>query len=142
MENKSSLTTRPTKQNKKKEKKRTALSIMLVSVCLWFVLLKTPASVYINFPEWMEKPEFQLVYSIVMLINYTNHAVNLILYIVISSQFRKEFKEFFISIIDKIPFLKKRHQPIVNKKNTIIKGVNFAKISSKKVKSSPEEVAV
>ena len=142
MENKSSLTTRPTKQNKKKEKKRTALSIMLVSVCLWFVLLKTPASVYINFPEWMEKPEFQLVYSIVMLINYTNHAVNLILYIVISSQFRKEFKEFFISIIDKIPFLKKCHQPIVNKKNTIINGVNFAKTSSKKVKSSPEEVAV
>lgn len=84
------------KITKKKEKKRTALSIMLVSVCLWFMVLKTPASVYITFPvQEMSKPYFPFTYNFFMLINYTNHAVNLILYIVTSSGFRSEMKNFF-----------------------------------------------
>ena len=105
MQSKMTLNTKPNKQTRKKEKKRTALSFMLVAVCLWFVVLKTPASLYLNFPPTeMDKPHFQFIFSLVMLINYTNHAVNLILYIVISSSFRKEFKEFFVSIKNKIPF--------------------------------------
>lgn len=105
MQSKITLNSKPNKQTRKKEKKRTALSFMLVAVCLWFVVLKTPASLYLNFPPTeMDKPHFQFIFSLVMLINYTNHAVNLILYIVISSSFRKEFKEFFVSIKNKIPF--------------------------------------
>jgi len=42
-----------------------------------------------------------------MIINYSNHALNLILYILISSTFRKEFKEFFIAIGSKVPLLGK-----------------------------------
>ena len=81
---------------KKKAKKRTALSIMLVSVCLWFMVLKTPASVYITFPvQEMTKSYFPFTYSLFMLINYTNHAVNLILYITTSSDFRSELVAFF-----------------------------------------------
>ena len=67
---------------KNKEEKKATLSVMLVSVCLWFVILKTPASVYIAFPATeMKKVYFPFTYSLFMLINYTNHAVNLILYI-------------------------------------------------------------
>ena len=83
---------------KNKEDKKTTLSVMLVSVCLWFMVLKTPASVYLAFPDSeISKVYFQFSYSLTMLINYTNHAVNLILYISISTTFRNEFKEFFSS---------------------------------------------
>lgn len=101
-QSKMTLNSTQSKQAKKKEKKKTALSFMLVAVCLWFVLLKTPASIYVNFPIEMDKPHFQLTIRIVMAINYTNHAVNLILYIAISSSFRKEFKEYFVAIKNKI----------------------------------------
>jgi hypothetical protein len=85
--------------NNKKGEKRTALSIMLVSVCLWFMILKTPASVYLTFPATeVQKIYFPLVYSVLMLVNYTNHAVNLILYIATSSIFRNDFKEFFMNV--------------------------------------------
>lgn len=46
-----------------------------------------------------------------MLINYTNHAVNLILYILTSATFRRDFKEFFC-------FCKRPNdEPIGNEKN-------------------------
>jgi len=84
---------------KVKDEKKTTLSVMLVSVCLWFVILKTPASVYIAFPATeMKKVYFPFTYSLFMLINYTNHAVNLILYISISETFRNEFKECFLRV--------------------------------------------
>ncbi|CAF0955573.1 unnamed protein product [Brachionus calyciflorus] len=90
------------KEAKKKDKKRTALSIMLVSVCLWFMILKTPASLYLTFPvQEMSKPYFPLTYNLFMLVNYTNHAVNLILYIATSSSFRNEVKKFLEHIICK-----------------------------------------
>lgn len=91
-----------TKEAKKKDKKRTALSIMLVSVCLWFMILKTPASVYLTFPvQEMSKAYFPFTYNLFMLINYTNHAVNLILYIATSSGFRDEMKFFFKKLFTK-----------------------------------------
>ncbi|RNA41016.1 hypothetical protein BpHYR1_038776 [Brachionus plicatilis] len=90
------------KTARKKEKKRTALSIMLVSVCLWFMILKTPASVYITFPvQEMSKPYFPFTYNFFMLINYTNHAVNLILYVATSSGFRSEMILFFKNLFCK-----------------------------------------
>lgn len=85
---------------KKKAKKRTALSIMLFSVCLWFMVLKTPASVYITFPiQEMTKSYFPFTYNLFMLINYTNHAVNLILYSATSSNFRSELVAFFKNLL-------------------------------------------
>lgn len=60
------------------------------------MILKTPASVYITFPvAEMNKNHFPFTYTLFMLINYTNHAVNLILYILTSAQFRRDFKEVF-----------------------------------------------
>ena len=92
-----------TKDSKKRDGRKTALSIMLVSVCLWFMILKTPASVYITFPvQEMYKTYFPLAYNFFMLINYTNHAVNLILYLATSSSFRDEIKEFFCDIKNKL----------------------------------------
>jgi len=80
----------------KKNKQRRSLSIMLIAVCLWFVVLKTPASVYVTLPvQEMKKDYYPFTYSLFMLINYTNHAVNLIIYVLISSSFRKEIKIFF-----------------------------------------------
>lgn len=106
------------KEARKKGKKRTALSIMLVSVCLWFMILKTPASVYLTFPvQEMSKSYFPFTYSLFMLINYTNHAVNLILYIVTSSSFREDFKDFFISIRKSIVFVNRE-----NKSSNLIEG--------------------
>ncbi len=107
-QSKSTLNKKPTKLDRKKEKKRTALSIMLVSVCLWFMILKTPASFFLQFPDFMDKPIFPFIYNLVMIINYSNHALNLILYILISSTFRKEFKEFFVAIASKVPLLGKK----------------------------------
>lgn len=60
------------------------------------MILKTPASVYITFPvAEMNKSHFPFTYTLFMLINYTNHAVNLILYILTSATFRRDFKEVF-----------------------------------------------
>ena len=98
------------KEAKKKDKKRTALSIMLVSVCLWFMILKTPASVYLTFPvQEMSKAYFPFIYNLFMLINYTNHAVNLILYIATSSGFRDEINFFLKTSYDSMK-KKKRKQ--------------------------------
>ena len=91
---------------KKKAEKKTSLSVMLVSVCLWFMLLKTPASLYLNFPDEESKVYYAFTYSLIMLINYTNHAVNLFLYIATSSEFRNDFKQFFTSL--HVPCFKKR----------------------------------
>jgi hypothetical protein len=100
---------------KQKEKKRTALSIMLVAVCLWFMILKTPASVYVTYPaNEKEKPIFPFKFSLIMLINYTNHAINLILYIATSSGFRDEFKEFFLDLNKRIFTFKKQRIPSSN----------------------------
>lgn len=119
MQSKMTLHSNQSKQAKKKEKKKTALSFMLVAVCLWFVLLKTPAFIYANFPIEMDKPHFHLTIRIVMAINYTNHAVNLILYIAISSSFRKEFKEFFVSIKNKLPFCGTKSRSITTKRECV-----------------------
>lgn len=79
------------------------------------MILKTPASVYLTFPEDEEnKPHFPLTYNIFMLINYTNHAVNLILYIAISSSFREEFKEYFIAIRNRFCKPKRHHHHHTN----------------------------
>lgn len=60
------------------------------------MVLKTPASLYITFPvAEMDKAYFPFTYTLFMLINYTNHAVNLILYILTSATFRRDFKQFF-----------------------------------------------
>ena len=102
---------------KNKEEKKATLSVMLVSVCLWFMVLKTPASVYLGFPDSeVAKVYFPFTYGLFMLINYTNHAVNLFLYISISETFRNEFKEFFKSIKKKIFFCKKRN---INEKDIV-----------------------
>ena len=65
---------------------------------VWFMILKTPASLYLNFPEQESKYYFPFTYTLIMLINYTNHAVNLFLYIGTSSVFRNEFREIFKQI--------------------------------------------
>ena len=105
----------PNKQTKKREKKRTALSIMLVAVCLWFIILKTPASFYFTFQVGeMAKPYYPFTYGFAMLINYTNHAVNLILYIATSSSFREEFKEYFSSIRKKVECKKRKSEKKFN----------------------------
>jgi hypothetical protein len=45
-----------------------------------------------------------------MLINYTNHAVNLILYIATSSNFRDEIKEFFCDLKKKLCSIKDKNK--------------------------------
>jgi hypothetical protein len=87
---------RATAVSSKNRDKRASLSVMLVSVCIWFILLKTPASIYLNFPvQEMNKVYFPFTYNLFMLINYTNHAVNFILYVLTCPSFRQEFDEFF-----------------------------------------------
>nr|QVK45704.1 G protein-coupled receptor [Proales similis] len=94
--------------SRKKKEKRTALSIMLISVCFWFMVLKTPASVYLTFPAGETKKfYFAFTYTLFMLVNYTNHAVNIILYLSISSTFRNEFKEFFVECWHRLPCVKR-----------------------------------
>ena len=64
------------------------------------MILKTPASLYITFPvAEMNKSHFPFTYTLFMLINYTNHAVNLILYILTSATFRRDFKEVFCLLV-------------------------------------------
>ncbi len=93
---------------RKKNKQRRSLSIMLIAVCLWFVVLKTPASVYITLPvQEMKKDYYPFTYSLFMLINYTNHAVNLIIYVLISSSFRTEMRDFFYSVLFKMHLMEK-----------------------------------
>ena len=80
----------------KKNKQRRSLSVMLIAVCLWFVILKMPASFYITLPvQEMKKNYFPFTYSLFMLINYTNHAVNIIIYLLVSTSFRKEIVKLF-----------------------------------------------
>ena len=106
----------------KRNKQRRSLSIMLIAVCLWFVILKTPASVYITLPlQEMKKDYYPFTYSLFMLVNYTNHAVNLIIYVLISSSFRKEMKEFFYFIFGR--------KKITNKKRTKTPSDNQVEIS-------------
>lgn len=103
----SKLNRKLSKLMKNKEEKKTTLSVMLVSVCLWFIVLKTPASVYLAFPPTeIKKVYFSFLYSMFMLIQYTNHAVNLILYISISETFRSEFRQFFLQCLSKLCFCK------------------------------------
>lgn len=65
-----------------------------------FMVLKTPASVYITFPvAEMNKTYFPFTYTFFMLINYTNHAVNLILYILTSATFRRDFRQVFCLMV-------------------------------------------
>ena len=109
----------------KKNKQRRSLSIMLIAVCLWFVILKTPASVYITLPiDEMKKSYYPFTYSLFMLINYANHAVNLIIYVLISSSFRKELKDFFLNI-------KKKFFPTAKPKKTF-KEHNLSELESMK----------
>ena len=86
-------------RNSKRNKQRRSLSIMLIAICLWFVFLKTPASIYITLDYKLEmyKDYYPFTYSLFMLINYTNHAINLIIYVLISSGFRNEMKNFLLS---------------------------------------------
>lgn len=115
----------------KKGEKRTALSIMLVSVCLWFMILKTPASVYLTFPATeVQKVYFPLVYSVLMLVNYTNHAVNLILYIATSSIFRNDFKEFFMNVKQAIESKFTKQNPKKQNENTLVNDKNKSSSSS------------
>ena len=104
---------------KNKEEKKTTLSVMLVSVCLWFIVLKTPASVYLAFPPTeINKVYFSFIYVLIMLIQYTNHAVNLILYISISETFRNEFKQCFKQLLYKICNKKYFNNDDINSINT------------------------
>lgn len=107
----SNLNRKLSKLMKNKEEKKTTLSVMLVSVCLWFIVLKTPASIYLAFPPTeITKVYFSFMYSMFMLIQYTNHAVNLILYISISETFRSEFRQFFLLCLRKVCLCKGRNE--------------------------------
>ncbi len=127
--------------NKKKGEKRTSLSVMLVAVCLWFMILKTPASVYLTFPATeTQKVYFPLVYSIVMLVNYTNHSVNLVLYIACSSIFRKDFKEFFLDVKSYINSKFCASDIITNENTKVGKRDILAKSKAKQNDASPQEL--
>lgn len=106
---------------KKKLEQRTRLSIMLVVICLWFIVLKTPASVYLTFPEEEEnKNYFPFTYQLFMLINYTNHAVNFILYSITNPDFRNEFKLFYLNIKKAISCKKKSYYCFRNNINLAV----------------------
>ena len=96
------LTRTPTKQNKKSQKARQCMGVILVSIVVCFVVLVSPSEIihiYITFKDIeIDERHNIIMYHIFIICNIlqvVNMSCNFALYCLVSSQFRKTLKSLF-----------------------------------------------
>lgn len=122
--------------NKKSDKRKKRMTLMLILVTCTFMILTLPSVIVHTFyrESLSDKPYRRLVNLIVNNLVHTSHAINFFLYIFSAPNFRSEFKKFFTDLMLKLG-LNRPQQNIrtqindraTSRKKSLVATINFTK---------------